>query len=70
VEASKLGQEVGVRTQVDVLNAQQLLYEAQRDLARAYYTAIVSQLRLKSSVGRLTEADLENVNRLLAPSKK
>jgi outer membrane protein len=65
VEASKLGQEVGVRTQVDVLNAQSKLFDAQRDLARAYYTAIVGQLRLKSSVGRLTERDLENVNRLL-----
>ncbi len=65
VEASKLGQEVGVRTQVDVLNAQDLLYQAERNLARAYYVAILSQLRLKASVGRLTEADLENVNRLL-----
>jgi len=69
VEASKLGQEVGVRTQVDVLNAQDLLYQAQRNLARAYYVAILSQLRLKASVGRLTEADLENVNRLLVETK-
>jgi outer membrane protein len=68
VEASKLGQEVGVRTQVDVLNAQGLLYQAQRDLADAYYRAILSQLRLKAAVGRLTEADIENVNRLLTPS--
>jgi outer membrane protein len=66
VEASKLGQEVGVRTQVDVLNAQGLLFQAQRDLARAYYVSILSQLRLKASVGRLSEVDLENVNRLLA----
>lgn len=65
VEASKLGQEVGVRTQVDVLNAQSLLFDAQRNLARAYYTAILSQLRLKLAVGRLTERDLESVNRLL-----
>jgi outer membrane protein len=65
VEASKLGQEVGVRTQVDVLNAQSLLYDAQRNLARAYYVTIVGQLRLKNTVGRLTERDLENVNRLL-----
>jgi outer membrane protein len=66
VEASKLGQEVGVRTQVDVLNAQSLLYEAQRNLAQSYYTTILSQLKLKQSVGRLTEPDLENVNKLLA----
>jgi outer membrane protein len=54
-----------VRTQVDVLNAQQLLYSAERDLARSYYTTILAQLRLKGSVGRLTPVDLDNVNRLL-----
>jgi len=67
VDATKLGQEVGVRTQVDVLNAQQLLYSAQRDLYRAYYVTIVGQLKLKQAVGRLTPVDLENVNRLLKP---
>jgi outer membrane protein len=67
VDATKLGQEVGVRTQVDVLNAQQLLYSAQRDLYRAYYVTIVGQLKLKQSVGRLTPVDLDNVNRLLKP---
>lgn len=65
VDASKLGQEVGVRTQVDVLNAQQLLYSAQRDLAQAYYNTIIAQLRLKAAVGRLLPTDLENINRLL-----
>jgi len=65
VDATKLGQEVGVRTQVDVLNAQQLLYSAQRDLYRAYYVTIVGQLKLKQAVGRLTPVDLESVNRLL-----
>ena len=69
VEASKLGQEVGVRTQVDVLNAQSLLYDAQRNLARAYYVTIVGQLRLKQTVGRLTERDLDNVNRLLTVTR-
>ena len=68
VEASKLGQEVGVRTQVDVLNAQGLLFQAQRDLARAYYATIVGQLKLKQNVGRLTEADIEAVNKLLQPA--
>ncbi len=67
VDATKLGQEVGVRTQVDVLNALGLLYTAQRDLYRAYYVTIVGQLKLKQSVGRLTPVDLDNVNRLLIP---
>ncbi len=65
VDATKLGQEVGVRTEVDVLNSQQLLYSAQRDLYRAYYVTIVGQLKLKQAVGNLTPVDLENVNRLL-----
>ncbi len=67
VDASKLGQEVGVRTQVDVLNAQGLLYTAQRDLYRSYYVTIVGQLKLKQAVGRLTPVDLDYVNRLLKP---
>lgn len=69
VDASKLGQEVGVRTQVDVLNAQQLLFSAERDLARSYYATIISQLKLKASVGRLTPNDLDNVNRLLTATE-
>ena len=70
VDASKLGQEVGVRTQVDVLNAQQLLYSAERDLARSYYNTILAQLRLKQTVGRLIPNDLDNVNRLLKPEQQ
>ena len=40
----------------------------ERDLARAYYAAILAQIRLKQSVGRLTPVDLDNVNRLLRPT--
>ena len=67
VEATKLGQEVGVRTQVDVLNALGLLFDAQFNLVNAYYVAILAQLKLKANVGKLTDADIENVNRLLQP---
>ena len=65
LEASKLGQEVGVRTNLDVLNAQQQLYATQRDLYQAQYNYLLSQLRLKSAAGTLAEADLEQVNRAL-----
>ena len=65
LESTKLGQEVGVRTAVDVLNAEQQLASAQSDLAQAVYNTIVSQLRLKAAVGKLAEADLAEVNRLL-----
>jgi outer membrane protein len=65
LESTKLGQEVGVRTAVDVLNAEQQLAAAQRDLAQAVYTTIVNQLKLKAAVGKLAEADLADVNILL-----
>ena len=66
LDATLLGKEVGVRTNVDVLNAQQQLFQAQRDLQQARYNTILSQLRLKSAVGRLVEDDLAEVNRMLA----
>ncbi len=62
LEASKLGQEVGVRTNLDVLNAQQQLFSTRRDLYQAQYAYLISQLRLKAAVGTLGEADLGKVN--------
>jgi outer membrane protein len=66
LDATVLGKEVGVRTNVDVLNAQQQLFQAQRDLQQARYNTILSQLRLKSAAGRLKEDDLVEVNLMLA----
>lgn len=65
LDSTILGREVGVRTGVDVLNAQQQLFQARRDLQQARYNTILSQLRLKSAAGRLSEDDLAEVNRLL-----
>jgi outer membrane protein len=65
LDASKLGQEVGVRTNLDVLNAQQQLYSTRRDLYQAEYNYLLSQLRLKAAVGALGEAELEKVNQAL-----
>ncbi len=62
LDSTRLGQEVGVRTQVDVLNAQQQLFSTRRDLAQATYTYVLSLLRLKAAVGRLAEDDLAQVN--------
>ncbi len=66
LDSTKLGQEVGVRTNVDVLNAQQQLYTAKRDLSQARYNYILSQLKLRSAVGTLKEDDLEQVDQWLA----
>ncbi len=65
LEASRMGQEVGVRTNLDVLNAQQQLYSTRRDLLQAEYNYLLSQLRLKAAAGGLGEADLARVNSAL-----
>jgi outer membrane protein len=65
LEASKLGQEVGVRTNLDVLNAQQQLYATRRDLYQAEYNYLISQLSLKAAVGSLGEESLTKVNQAL-----
>ena len=62
LESTKLGQEVGVRTGVDVLNAQQQLYTARRDLYSAQYNTILNQLKLKFAAGLLARNDLIEVN--------
>ncbi|SAI48981.1 outer membrane protein [Bordetella ansorpii] len=65
VEANRIGYEVGVRINQDVLDAQQQLYATQRDLAQARYGALLDGLRLKAVSGILAESDLDAVNRLL-----
>jgi outer membrane protein len=66
LESTTTGLEVGVRTQVDVLNAQQQLFSARRDLALARYNAILNLLRLEAAVGQLEDSDVLEVNRWLA----
>ena len=65
LESTKLGQEVGVRIEVDVLNAQQLYYSAQRDLTRARFNLLMSRLRLEAEAGELDEDDLRQINEAL-----
>ena len=65
LESNKLGYQVGVRINIDVLNAQQQLYSTCRDLAKARYDTIMNGLRLKSAAGSLREDDLVQVNALL-----
>jgi outer membrane protein len=64
-QSNKLGQEVGVRTNLDVLNTQQNVFTARRDLAQAYFSYLIGTLRLKSAIGTLNEQDLEDINRRL-----
>ncbi|MDY7540373.1 TolC family outer membrane protein [Undibacterium sp. RTI2.1] len=65
LDSNKLGYQVGVRINIDVLNAQQQLYTTRQNLAKARYDTIMNGLRLKSAAGTLKEADLIEVNDLL-----
>ena len=65
LQSNRLGQEVGVRTNLDVLNVQQNVFSTRRDLADAYFKYLIGVLRLKSAVGTLSEQDVEEINRQL-----
>ncbi|WP_454720319.1 MULTISPECIES: TolC family outer membrane protein [Cupriavidus] len=65
VNANRIGYRIGTRVNIDVLNAEQQLFAAQRDLARARYDTILQGLRLKAAAGMLTEADVVAINTLL-----
>jgi len=63
--ANRTGYEIGVRVNLDVLDAQRQLYTAQRDLARARYDTLMAGLRLRAITGILSETDLQAINQLL-----
>ena len=67
LDANKLGYQVGVRINIDVLNSQSQLYQTKRDLAKARYDVLVGQLKLRQAAGVLKAEDLQAINRLLAP---
>jgi outer membrane protein len=69
LESTQLGYQVGVRIQLDVLNATTQLVQTQRDLKRARYDFLLSALQLKASGGTLGEEDLVAVNGLLDPEQ-
>lgn len=64
-DSNKLGLEVGVRTNLDVLNQQQQVFQTRFNLTQSYYNFLISELKLKQAVGTLTEADVEAINREL-----
>jgi outer membrane protein len=65
LDSNKLGYEVGVRINIDVLNAQQQVFSTQRDLAKARLDTLSALLQLKQAAGSLSEDDLGGINGLL-----
>lgn len=65
LESNRLGFEVGVRINIDVLNADNQVFLTRRDLARAVLDTLLSHFRLKAAVGTLSEDDILAANALL-----
>lgn len=65
LQANQRGYEVGVRINIDVLNAQSEVYDAENNLARARYDVLLGLLQLQQAAGTLSEPDLAQVNALL-----
>ena len=65
LDANKLGYQVGVRINIDVLNSQSQLFQTKRDLAQARYNVLLGGLRLRQANGTLAPDDLKTVDNLL-----
>jgi outer membrane protein len=66
LEATTLGRDVGTRTELDVLDAQQRVFGAELDLAQARFDYLLGRVRLAAAAGELGEADLRALNGWLA----
>ena len=65
LKGNQAGFKAGVRANVDVLNAEQQLFAAQRDLSKARYEVLLQSMKLKAAAGILGEADVASINALL-----
>ncbi|MDA8389584.1 MAG: TolC family outer membrane protein [Gammaproteobacteria bacterium] len=67
--SERLGARIGIRSNVDVLAAQQQLYSAKRALAAAVFGYLMSRLELTAAISHLAPADLRRLNRRLLPPR-
>lgn len=70
LDANRLGYQVGVRINIDVLNSQSQLYQTKRDLALARYNVLLGNLKLRQANGTLTADNLRAINATLATGGK
>ncbi|AMO24266.1 TolC family outer membrane protein [Ramlibacter solisilvae] len=66
LDANRVGYQVGVRINIDVLNAQSQLYLTKRDLSQARYNVVLGHLKLRQASGTLAPEDLARLNTLVA----
>lgn len=61
LDSTRLGREVGLRTQIDELNARQRYFEVVRDLANARYRHLRARLKLSAALGTLGKNDVAGI---------
>ena len=59
---TRKGYSAGLRSNVDVLNAQEKLYLSRRNLAKARYQFILSRMMLKNEAGVLSESEVYEIS--------
>ena len=69
VESNKIGYKIGTRINPDVLNAEQQLYQTQRDLNKARFDTVMQQLKLLAAAGQLQESDLQSLQTAVTPTE-
>ena len=65
LDANKLGYQVGVRINIDVLNSQSQLFQTKRDLDKARHDVLLAQLKLRQAAGVLKGSDMQGIDALL-----
>ena len=69
LDATRLGRQVGDRTTLDLLNAENDAASAELTLMQARVEFLMNRMRLAAAAGRLDEAWLQSVNASLQPSR-
>lgn len=68
VRSNKIGYDLGMRINIDVLNAQQTDAQTQIDLAQAQYNTVIGNVNLKAAISQLNDDDVRYINQLLQAS--
>ena len=68
-QSNLLGYQLGMRINIDVLNAQNTYAQAQYNLAQAQYNTILGNVNLKAAIGELGDEDVGYINALLSTNQ-
>ena len=69
VKANSIGYNLGMRINIDVLNAQNTDAQTQYNLAQAQYNTIIGNVNLKAAIAQLGVQDVRYINDLLVAPK-